>query len=190
LYDATFEGNNNEIIKTFKTVAECAAWCVGASGGWPTLDPDTGRTAAVDSRCSSFNWKQRAADSFWCTRSIAGTRESTSTVTADELSNFRVATVQLETITHNASPLELIQDYYELVTYKKPTPTTHNKCVAKPDAGMTYSSDYYAVAACEGAGTFNRVHRTHKCDVTSCKPYETFYTFVKTGTCDSTTLTA
>jgi hypothetical protein len=84
--------------------------------------------------------------------------------------------------------LTLIQDYYELVTYKQPTPTTHNKCVAIPDMGKTYSSDYYAVAACEGLGTFNRVHRTHKCDSTSCKPYETMYTFARTGTCDATTL--
>ena len=42
LYDATFQGNNNEIRKDFTTVAECANWCLGSNGGWIITDPDTG----------------------------------------------------------------------------------------------------------------------------------------------------
>jgi len=80
----------------------------------------------------------------------------------------------------------MLQDYYELVTYKQPTPTFPNRCRATPDGGQEYSSNYYAVAACEAQGLANYRHFEFYDDAGVRKPHDEYFTFTKRGVCDAT----
>ena len=84
LYDATFAANNFLVNKNFLTVEECAQWCIDHITPWPIKDLDDETITNIDNRCGSFNWRQRGADSYWCTINAAGSRESADTVTADQ----------------------------------------------------------------------------------------------------------
>ena len=147
LYDATFAANNFKTEKTFTTVAECANYCLEYAQPWPMTDLDSGEVTNFDTRCGSFNWRQRSADVFWCTLNIAGTRESALTA-GDQAGNFRLAAVQDGTGN--------TQDYYEIVGYKEMITTHPNRCYVKPDAMEKFSTDYYNSAACKGLGYKSR----------------------------------
>ena len=96
----------------------------------------------VETICRSLNWKDRGTGlGKWCTRNIAGTRESTDTLgTAERVANFRVF-VAKSVISGSTTA------YYELATYERLPSTAANSCVAAT------AGDHQHDAWCEALGT-------------------------------------